>query len=93
MREKRYERIYLPVRSREKLQEQLAADGFPSIPDNVTPLIASAPDWGFADLPVIDHVVHSAGVIFARTWEEYERKPTFRALYGFSNKSRGQAKP
>ena len=72
LHEKRYDQIFLPVRSREKLQEQLAADGFPTIPGNVTTLIASAPDWGFHDLPVMDHVVHSAGVIFARTWEEYE---------------------
>lgn len=72
LHEKRYDQIFLPVRSREKLQEQLAADGFPSIPDCVTPLTATAPDWGFHDLPAVDHVIHAAGVIFARTWEEYE---------------------
>ena len=72
LHEKRYDQIFLPVRSREKLLEQLVADGFAEIPDTVTTLIGSAPDWGFRDLPVMDHVVHSAGVIFARTWEEYE---------------------
>ena len=73
LQEARYETIYVPVRSKEKFRAQLQGDGFDEIPSRVIPVEASAPGWDFSSLPAVDHVVHSAGVLFANTREEYFR--------------------
>jgi dihydroflavonol-4-reductase len=69
---KRYEKIYLPVRSRTKLEEQLKQDGFSQVPPSLVIQEASASDWKLGEAAQADHVVHSAGVIFARTRAEYQ---------------------
>jgi len=66
-----YETIYVPVRSADKFRAQLQGDGFDEIPSRVKPVELSAPHWDFSSLPAIDHVVHSAGTIFASSREEY----------------------
>ncbi len=73
LREARYTEILVPVRSREKLRAQFLGDGFDTVPSIVTPIITSAPDWKLDGIGKVDHVIHSAGVIFARTREEYFR--------------------
>jgi len=71
LEEATYERIYVPVRSVEKFRAQLQGDGFEEIPSRVEPVVLSAPDWNFSELPVVDHVIHSAGTIFASSRAEY----------------------
>lgn len=65
----RYEKIYLPVRSFEKLHAQFIGDGFEEIPSSIVHLVGSARDWNFSDLTVND-VVHCAGSLFGRDKEE-----------------------
>jgi nucleoside-diphosphate-sugar epimerase len=65
-----YEKIYVPVRDPKKLEKQLGHDGYKEIPKKLVLLKASAPEWKL-NLKDVDHVVHSAGVIFARTEAEY----------------------
>lgn len=62
----RYSRIFVPVRDMPKLERQLKAEEVSS--DQITPLSADPSEW--ADLP-IDHAVLGAGVLFARSREEY----------------------
>lgn len=69
--ENRYDEIWVPVRSREKLVAQFVGDGFETIPSRVCPAVTSAPDWNLSEVPPVDHVVHSAGLISARSREEY----------------------
>lgn len=71
--EARYEAIYVPVRSVEKFRAQLQGDGFDEIPSRIKPLESSAPDWEFSKLPAMNHVIHSAGSIFAENRKEYFR--------------------
>lgn len=71
IKENKYSEIYVPVRSLEKFKTQCAADGLVEIPANVIPLVTSAPDWDLGGNTTFDHVIHSAGVIFARTQKEY----------------------
>lgn len=71
VKEKKYTEIYVPVRSIEKFKKQCAADGIQELPANVIPIVTSAPQWDFKDNIEFDHVIHSAGVIFARTQKEY----------------------
>lgn len=66
-----YANIYVPVRNPDKLTNQLKDEGFPSIPENLKVIRTEAPHWTFERLRV-DHVIHSAAVLFARTREEYE---------------------
>lgn len=75
LKDGRYRRILVPVRSREKLKAQFSGDGFDEIPSSVVPIVTAAPEWAmdFATLGTPDHVVHSAGVIFARERSEYFR--------------------
>jgi nucleoside-diphosphate-sugar epimerase len=68
---KKYAAIYVPVRSIAKLKSQFTEDGFNEIPAVVRPLEGSASSWNLGEAARCDHVVHSAGVIFARSWEEY----------------------
>jgi 2-alkyl-3-oxoalkanoate reductase len=71
IREGKYSEIHVPVRSVEKLRAQFLGDGFETLPSNVIPLVMGAHDWDFSKSPSYDHVIHSAGVIFARTEKEY----------------------
>lgn len=71
LRSKRYAKIYLPVRSRDKLKQQLVQDGYPEMPKEIHAIESSASDWRLGDAASAEHVVHSAGVIFARTKPEY----------------------
>ncbi len=71
LEEASYDAIYVPVRSADKFRAQLQGDGFEEIPSRVKPVELSAPNWDFSQLPAIDHVVHSAGTIFASTKDEY----------------------
>lgn len=69
--DKRYSQIYVPVRSLEKFKKQCAQDGLEKLPENVIPVVTSAPNWDFGGVTQFDHVIHSAGLIFARTQKEY----------------------
>lgn len=65
----RYSRIFVPVRDAAKLRRQLEAEGLTDLSDDhIIPLPADPADW--TDLPV-DHAILSAGVLFARSREEY----------------------
>jgi nucleoside-diphosphate-sugar epimerase len=70
--ERTYEEILVPVRSIEKLRAQFLGDGYEGIPSPVKPIVTSAPNWGLKNV-MVDHVVHSAGVIIARSRGEYFR--------------------
>jgi nucleoside-diphosphate-sugar epimerase len=65
-----YEEIYLPVRSAKKIQDLLKKDGFDTLPPSLKIVEGSAAQWNLKGVTV-DHVVHSAGIIFARTKKEY----------------------
>ncbi len=67
----KYQTIYLPVRSTAKLAKQFEEDGFPSIPSSIRVLEGSLSEVDFGEAAFSDHVVHSAGVIFARSQKEY----------------------
>ncbi len=71
LEEARYEAIYVPVRSKEKFRAQLQGDGFDEVPSRVIAVEASAPHWDFSALPAMDHVIHSAGSVFAMSRVEY----------------------
>ncbi|MFM8316241.1 MAG: SDR family oxidoreductase, partial [Deltaproteobacteria bacterium] len=66
-----YETIYLPVRSEQKLKEQLRGEGILELPLCVKPLLMEAPNWDFKTLSNVDHVVHGAGVLFGNSLEDY----------------------
>lgn len=71
IRSGRYDQIFLPVRSKEKLNAQLAGDGFEVLPKGVTPIEGSAYDWNTQTIGEVDHVVHTAGALFANCRQEY----------------------
>lgn len=72
LKNKRYSQIVLPVRSLEKLRDQFRLDGYEKLPENIQPILSAAPQWdGLKNLEPMDHVIHSAGLIFARTRKEY----------------------
>lgn len=71
LQQKQYEKIYLPVRSLAKLKEQLAQEGFATLPSVIHPIESSATQWNLGEAVTSEHVIHSAGVIFARTRDEY----------------------
>ncbi|MBY0372330.1 NAD-dependent epimerase/dehydratase family protein [bacterium] len=66
-----YEAIYLPVRNRAKFEAQLKQDGIPANHPSLRVFEATAGDWKLGDAAQAEHAVHAAGVIFARTREEY----------------------
>lgn len=70
LKEERYTGIYVPVRSLEKFRKLCVADGIHELPPHVFPVLTSAPQWDLKET-AFDHVIHSAGVIFARTQKEY----------------------
>lgn len=71
MVENRYEEVWVPVRSLEKLKEQFLGDGFSGIPAKIKPVLSSASDWKLAGAPKFEHVVHAAGTLFALSKKEY----------------------
>lgn len=71
LEQKRYEEIIVPVRSREKLKAQFQGDGFDDVPFSVTVLNMASPNWEFSNVAKVDHVVHSAGVLFGRTARDF----------------------
>ena len=71
LRSQAYSNIMLPVRSREKLHAQLLGDGFDAIPDNIQTINWDAHDDFPIDIANIDHVVHTAGVLFGSDDEDY----------------------
>jgi dihydroflavonol-4-reductase len=67
----KYETIWLPVRSVAKLKKQFEEDGFPSLPPSVRVLEGALSEVDLGEASLAHHVVHSAGVIFARSQKEY----------------------
>lgn len=61
-----YDKIYAPVRSEKKLREQFAAEGIST--EKIQTLPNDPDAWPELD---IDHAILSAGVLFARTRQEY----------------------
>jgi nucleoside-diphosphate-sugar epimerase len=71
MVENRYDEVWVPVRSLEKLKEQFVGDGFAQIPSKIKPVVGSASQWKLEGAPRFDHVVHSAGTLFAPKRQPY----------------------
>lgn len=71
MLENRYDEVWVPVRSREKLEEQFRGDGFAGIPSKVRAVVGSAANWKLEGAPRFEHVIHSAGVLFADKRDVY----------------------
>jgi nucleoside-diphosphate-sugar epimerase len=69
--EQRYETIYVPVRSRKKLEAQWAAEGYGTLPPELVPIEASAEDWNLGEAAQADHVVHGAGTLSGQNLDEY----------------------
>lgn len=66
LKEEKYDKVYVPVRSREKLLKQFEADGYAEIPSRVEVIETSAPNWNLPGIESLDHVIHSAGTLFER---------------------------
>jgi nucleoside-diphosphate-sugar epimerase len=71
MVENRYDEVWVPVRSLDKLREQFQGDGFAQIPSKIKPIVSSASDWKLSGATRFDHVIHSAGLLFGNTRKEY----------------------
>ncbi len=71
LEQKQYETVWVPVRSLKKFREQMAQEGFADLPPALRAFEGDAGNWNLGDAAQADHIVHSAGVIFARTREEY----------------------
>ncbi len=69
VRSGRYEAIFVPVRSTEKLKAQWKAEGR-ELPSEVHPIQADATQWNIEGLRP-DHVIHAASILFGSSWEEY----------------------
>jgi len=76
LQQKKYETIYLPVRSESKLKDQLQKEGISELPREVNLLKMEAPHWDFSELKEVDHVVHSAGVLSGNSLEDYSQTNT-----------------
>lgn len=72
LRDERIAEVIAPVRSPDKLREQLAREGA-SGTRKLRMLKAAAPAWELGDLGPLDRVVHCAGVLFGRSRGEYFR--------------------
>jgi len=68
--DERYEEIYLPLRSPEKLRAQLHAEGIEKLPRNLHLIQAEAPQWDMT-VPEVDHVVHGAALLSGISRAEY----------------------
>jgi len=71
MVENRYDEVWAPVRSLDKLKEQFIGDGFAGIPSKIKPVLSSASGWKLEGAPSFDHVIHAAGALFAPSRQEY----------------------
>lgn len=71
MVENRYDEVWVPVRSLEKLKEQFVGDGFAGIPSKIRPVVCDASGWKLDGAPRFDHVIHGAGALFAPAREDY----------------------
>ncbi len=71
MVENRYDEVWVPVRSLDKLRDQFLGDGFSQIPGKIKPIVSSASDWKLGGAPKFEHVIHSAGVLFASSRKAY----------------------
>ncbi len=76
LKRKSYETIYLPIRSEKKLKEQLKGEGIVELPRELHLLSMEAPDWDFSSLSGVEHVVHSAGVLFGNSLQDYSKTNT-----------------
>ncbi len=64
--------VVAPVRSPDRLREQLAREGATGT-RKLRVIKAAAPSWELGEIGPVDRVVHCAGVLFGRTREEYFR--------------------
>jgi len=64
--------VIAPVRSPDKLREQLARESATGI-RKLRVIKSAAPAWELGDLGPVDRVVHCAGVLFGRSRQEYFR--------------------
>ncbi len=72
LRDEQVTEVIAPVRSPDKLREQLAKEGATGT-GKLRMVKAAAPQWQLGDLGTIDRVVHCAGVLFGRSRDEYFR--------------------
>lgn len=63
--------LILPVRSRKKLEAQLAQEGLSPSDSKLKILESSAPSWRGLEGSQVDFLVHCAGLLFAREKEEF----------------------
>ncbi len=70
LRDEQVTEVIAPVRSPDRLREQLAREGA-SGTRKLRVVKASAPRWELGELGPVERVVHCAGVLFGRTREEY----------------------
>lgn len=80
LKEKKYQTVYLPVRSEQKLKEQLRGEGIHEIPKEVKVLTMEAPHWDFKQIKDVDHVVHGAGVLSGSCLADYSKTNTEGSL-------------
>jgi len=72
LRDEQVTEVIAPVRSPDKLREQLAREGTTGT-RKLRMVKAAAPEWQLGDLGAVDRVVHCAGVLFGRSRDEYFR--------------------
>lgn len=72
LRDERVTEVVAPVRSEQKLREQLAKEGVSSA-NKLRVIKFEAPDWDFSQVGPLDRVVHCAGILFGRSRDEYFR--------------------
>ena len=72
LRDEQVTEVIAPVRSPDKLREQLAREGTAGT-RKLRMVKAAAPEWQLGDLGAVDRVVHCAGVLFGRSRDEYFR--------------------
>lgn len=72
LRDERVTEVVAPVRSEQKLREQLAKEGVSSA-DKLRVIKSEAPEWDFSQVGPLDRVVHCAGILFGRSRDEYFR--------------------
>ena len=67
----KYSQLILPVRSRKKLESQLAREGLSSSDSKLKILETGAPSWQGLEGIEVDYLVHCAGLLFAREKDEF----------------------
>lgn len=82
-----YDQLILPVRSRKKLEAQLIQEGVSLSDPKISILETGAPDWKGLEGLQIDHLVHCAGLLFAREREEFFETNVAGTLQLFRNVS------